>query len=79
MPPQHAGGERAGRVPPSFRISMFFLLPFWQPGRRALILDIGCGSGLSGEAIEEAGHAWIGCDISKDMLVVAAEKESEGG
>lgn len=25
-----------------------------------LILDIGCGSGLSGTAIEEAGHMWIG-------------------
>jgi len=34
---------------------------------------------LSGEAIEEAGHAWIGCDISKDMLALAAEKESDGG
>lgn len=34
---------------------------------------------MSGEAIEEAGHAWIGCDISKDMLALAAEKESDGG
>jgi len=48
-----------------------------QPGERALILDIGCGSGLSGEAIEEAGHVWVGCDISRDMLAVAAERESE--
>lgn len=42
-----------------------------------MILDIGCGSGLSGEAIEEAGHVWVGCDISRDMLAVAAERESE--
>jgi len=34
---------------------------------------------LSGEAIDEAGHAWIGCDISKDMLALAAEKETDGG
>jgi len=36
----------------------------------ALILDIGCGSGLSGQALEDAGFNWIGCDISKDMLKV---------
>ena len=34
------------------------------------ILDIGCGSGLSGNALEEAGHYWLGCDISKMMLEV---------
>jgi len=43
------------------------------------ILDIGCGSGLSGEALEEEGHYWVGCDISDSMLKVAAEKESETG
>lgn len=34
------------------------------------ILDVGCGSGLSGQALEKAGHYWIGCDISKPMLEV---------
>jgi 18S rRNA (guanine1575-N7)-methyltransferase len=34
------------------------------------ILDIGCGSGLSGQTLEAAGHYWIGCDISKQMLQV---------
>jgi 18S rRNA (guanine1575-N7)-methyltransferase len=48
-------------------------------GSPALILDIGCGSGLSGEALEEAGYNWIGCDISRDMLQVASERESETG
>ena len=43
--------------------------------RPALILDLGCGSGLSGEAIEEAGHQWIGFDISKAMLDIAVERE----
>lgn len=43
------------------------------------ILDVGCGSGLSGEALEEAGHFWVGCDISKSMLEVASSKESETG
>ena len=49
------------------------------PGRPSYILDIGCGSGLSGEALEEAGHYWLGCDISKDMLEVATERESDTG
>ena len=43
-------------------------------GEKRLILDIGCGSGLSGAVIEEAGHAWIGCDISSDMLRIASER-----
>ena len=43
------------------------------------ILDIGCGSGLSGKALEEAGHYWVGCDISRSMLNVAAERESDVG
>lgn len=33
-----------------------------------LLLDIGCGSGLSGEVISELGHHWIGIDISEAML-----------
>lgn len=33
-----------------------------------LLLDIGCGSGLSGSVLEENGHMWIGLDISSDML-----------
>lgn len=43
-----------------------------------LVLDIGCGSGLSGTAIEEAGHQWIGIDISQAMLNVAVDREVEG-
>jgi len=44
-----------------------------------MVLDIGCGSGLSGEILSEHGHSWIGCDISKSMLAVAQqEREVEG-
>lgn len=43
-----------------------------------LILDIGCGSGLSGNTLEEAGHTWIGIDISSAMLDVAVDREVEG-
>ena len=43
------------------------------------ILDIGCGSGLSGQVLEESGHYWVGCDISRTMLDVAQERETEVG
>lgn len=45
---------------------------------KCLILDVGCGSGLSGSVLEENGHYWIGIDISKSMLDVALEREVEG-
>ena len=48
-------------------------------GRPSYILDVGCGSGLSGQALEEAGHYWVGCDISKSMLEVAAERDTDTG
>jgi 18S rRNA (guanine1575-N7)-methyltransferase len=43
----------------------------------SLILDIGCGSGLSGQVLEEKGHVWVGCDISRDMLMVAKERMNQ--
>eukprot|EP01132_Coremiostelium_polycephalum_P007558 gene7558-9292_t len=43
-----------------------------------MLLDIGCGSGISGDVITDYGHHWIGCDISKDMLDVALDREVEG-
>lgn len=33
-----------------------------------LLLDLGCGSGLSGSVAEESGHIWFGMDISESML-----------
>ena len=41
------------------------LLPEATP---CLLLDLGCGSGLSGNVLEEQGHTWIGLDISSSML-----------
>ena len=38
------------------------------PNEPALLLDIGCGSGLSGEILDEAGYMWIGVDIAPSML-----------
>ena len=48
-------------------------------GKRCYLLDIGCGSGLSGEVLDESNHYWVGCDISTDMLALASEKEFETG
>jgi len=42
------------------------------------LLDIGCGSGLSGEVLTEQGHYWVGFDISSSMLDIAKEREVEG-
>eukprot|EP00742_Colponemidia_sp_Colp-10_P003228 GILJ01003438.1.p1 GENE.GILJ01003438.1~~GILJ01003438.1.p1 ORF type:complete len:295 (-),score=30.53 GILJ01003438.1:280-1113(-) len=43
-----------------------------------VILDIGCGSGISGGVLDENGHFWVGLDISRSMLDVAVEREAEG-
>lgn len=32
-------------------------------------------SGLNRQALTEAGHAWVGLDISEAMLDVAVERE----
>lgn len=45
------------------------------PEGGSFLLDVGAGSGLSGECITEHGHYWTGCDISKDMLEVAVDQE----
>lgn len=50
----------------------------------SLILDVGCGSGLSGEmlssvtATEGGPHTWVGMDISASMLDVALQRDCEG-
>lgn len=54
------------------------LLALPDDGIPKLLLDIGCGSGLSGETISENGHHWIGLDISSSMLDIALEREVDG-
>jgi len=53
-------------------------LPSAEEGGPKMLLDIGCGSGLSGTVLEEQGHYWVGLDISKSMLDVAKDREVEG-
>ena len=38
------------------------------PDEPAFLLDIGCGSGLSGEILDEEGYNWVGVDIAPSML-----------
>jgi len=38
------------------------------PGQPAFLLDIGCGSGLSGEILDDEGYIWAGVDIAPSML-----------
>eukprot|EP01112_Ceratiomyxa_fruticulosa_P008535 TRINITY_DN2214_c0_g1_i1.p1 TRINITY_DN2214_c0_g1~~TRINITY_DN2214_c0_g1_i1.p1 ORF type:complete len:279 (-),score=50.84 TRINITY_DN2214_c0_g1_i1:108-944(-) len=59
----------------SERAIELLLLP---PDESLLLLDIGCGSGLSGEVLTEQNHQWVGIDISEYMLKVAIEREVEG-
>lgn len=53
------------------------LLNFGDDNPR-LIMDLGCGSGLSGQVLSEAGHAWVGLDISPSMLEIAQSSGAEG-
>lgn len=46
--------------------------------RPSMLLDIGCGSGLSGELLTEDGHEWVGVDIAPSMLEVALERDVQG-
>ena len=55
----------------TLRAIELLLLP---PDQASYILDVGCGSGLSGQVLEEQGHVWVGCDVSSDMLEVARER-----
>jgi 18S rRNA (guanine1575-N7)-methyltransferase len=42
-------------------------------GKPRMLLDIGAGTGISGMVLSEYAHMWVGTDISKGMLNVAAE------
>ena len=43
------------------------------------ILDIGCGSGLSSQLLDEHGYQWAGVDISADMLRIARMQRNSHG
>lgn len=41
----------------------------------ARALDLGCGTGLTGQAIADFATGWVGVDLSPKMLAVAEEKQ----
>ncbi|CAN8076896.1 unnamed protein product [Agarophyton chilense] len=43
-----------------------------------LLLDIGTGTGLSGEELSRAGHHWVGTDLSPAMLNTALRNDVSG-
>lgn len=43
----------------------------------SFILDLGCGSGLSGEILSQNGHTWVGMDISPSMLDIALQRQQQ--
>lgn len=51
-------------------------LPEFTPGAINTLLDLGCGTGLCGQALQPVLHPrnLIGCDLSQQMLSHAAEK-----
>lgn len=44
-----------------------------------LVLDIGCGSGLSGKVLAEKSYVWVGIDVSPEMLKIASSSTPSGG
>lgn len=50
-------------------------LEFLQLEKPSMILDLGCGTGMSGRELGRNGHHWIGCDISREMLIMGKNYE----
>lgn len=56
----------------------FLLSLFRKEGiEDGLVLDMGCGTGILTEMLEQAGYDLIGIDNSMDMLQIAMEKQRE--
>ncbi|KAL8874502.1 MAG: hypothetical protein Q9174_000195 [Haloplaca sp. 1 TL-2023] len=59
-------------------------LELLEIGEPSLILDIGCGSGLSGDILSSVNqanggpHTWVGMDISASMLDIALQRDVKG-
>lgn len=60
----------------TYRALELLALPEGQP---AFLLDIGCGSGLSGEILDEEGYNWVGVDIAPSMLGECSFRMRKGG
>jgi len=76
---KYTSSSRIIRVQAEIAARCVELLNFPAEGGKRFVLDVGCGSGLSGAALERAGHAWVGCDVSRDMLRIAARRAARRG
>src|SRR5690606_9062670 len=72
---QSPASSRILSIQPDMAHRALELLHLDQP---SFILDIGCGSGRSGEIRTSEGHMWVGMDISESMLSIAIDREVEG-
>jgi len=57
-----------------------FLLGLLRQRRKdtGLVIELGCGSGISAEAIAAAGYDVLGFDISADMIALAQQRVPRG-
>lgn len=72
---KYSHGSRYAKIQASMTERALELLNV-PPGQH--ILDIGAGSGLSGEILTEDGHIWVGMDISASMIANAIDREVDG-
>ena len=52
------------------------LLP--APTESGIIVDLGCGSGVTAEILDEAGYSVVGLDGSPDMISIARQRVPHG-
>ena len=55
------------------------LLRLPEDCRGALLLDVGCGGGLSSESVVQAGHFCVACDVNPEMLAQNSPERSTAG
>ena len=73
---KYTTSSRIQHIQESMTLRALELLNLESP---SLVLDIGCGSGLSGEILSQEGHEWIGMDISPSMLDIALQRDDVDG
>ncbi|KAI9800571.1 MAG: hypothetical protein M1833_003229 [Piccolia ochrophora] len=78
---KYTTSSRIQSIQSSMTLRALSLLSLSSP---SLILDVGCGSGLSGSILSSTSpsnggpHTWIGMDISSSMLSTALERSVAG-
>uniref|UniRef100_A0A1I7SCR2 18S rRNA (guanine-N(7))-methyltransferase n=1 Tax=Bursaphelenchus xylophilus TaxID=6326 RepID=A0A1I7SCR2_BURXY len=69
---KYAGNSRMMEIQTEMAARAVELMALADP-ETAFILDIGCGSGISGQYLTDEGLSWMGIDISAPMLEQAKE------